>query len=42
VLDVLITEGEILDGTWAPAFRADVGIEGDQIGRALAGQGARR
>jgi N-acyl-D-amino-acid deacylase len=31
VLDVLITGGEIYDGTGAPPVRADVGIAGDRI-----------
>ena len=29
--DVLITGGEVLDGTGSPALRADVGIRGDRI-----------
>lgn len=29
--DVVITGGRVLDGTGAPAFRADVGITGDRI-----------
>ena len=42
--DVLITGGEVLDGTGAPAVRADVGIRGDRVAAvgALAGQPAKR
>ena len=29
--DVLITGGEVLDGTGAAAVRADVGIRGDRV-----------
>src|SRR5687767_10220708 len=29
--DVLITGGDVLDGTGAPAVRADVGIRGDRV-----------
>lgn len=42
--DVLITGGDVLDGTGAPAVRADVGIRGDRIVAVgpLAGQAAAR
>jgi len=30
--DVLVTGGRIIDGTGAPAFSADVGVNGDKIG----------
>jgi N-acyl-D-aspartate/D-glutamate deacylase len=42
--DVLITGGEVLDGTGAPAVRADVGIRGDRVAAvgSLAGQPAKR
>jgi N-acyl-D-aspartate/D-glutamate deacylase len=42
--DVLITGGEVLDGTGAPAARADVGIRGDRVVAVgeLAGQPATR
>jgi N-acyl-D-aspartate/D-glutamate deacylase len=42
--DVLITGGEVLDGTGTPATRADVGITGDRVTAvgALAGQAAKR
>lgn len=42
--DVLITGGEVLDGTGAPAVRADVGIRGDRVVEvgALAGHAATR
>ncbi len=42
--DVLITGGQVLDGTGAAAVRADVGIRGDRVVAigALAGQPARR
>jgi N-acyl-D-amino-acid deacylase len=42
--DVLITGGQVLDGTGAPAARADVGIRGDRIAAigTLAGQPALR
>jgi N-acyl-D-aspartate/D-glutamate deacylase len=42
--DVLITGGNVLDGTGAPAVRTDVGIRGDRVVAigALAGQPARR
>jgi len=42
--DVLITGGQVLDGTGAAAVRADVGIRGDRVAAIgqLAGQPARR
>ena len=42
--DVLITGGEVLDGTGAPAVRADVGIRGDRVVEvgSLAGHAATR
>ncbi len=42
--DVLITGGQVLDGTGAPAVRADVGIRGDRVVEigALAGRAASR
>jgi N-acyl-D-amino-acid deacylase len=42
--DVLITGGQVLDGTGAPAARADVGIRGDRVAAigTLAGQPALR
>ena len=42
--DVLITGGDVLDGTGAPAVRADVGIRGDRIAEigSLAGRAAAR
>jgi N-acyl-D-aspartate/D-glutamate deacylase len=42
--DVIIRGGQVLDGTGAPAVRADVGIRGDRITAVgdLAGQTARR
>ncbi|MEZ5420469.1 MAG: amidohydrolase family protein [Vicinamibacterales bacterium] len=42
--DLVITGGQVLDGTGAAAVRADVGIRGDRIAAigTLAGQAARR
>ncbi len=42
--DVLITGGDVLDGTGAPAVRTDVGIRGDRVAAigALGGQPAKR
>jgi N-acyl-D-aspartate/D-glutamate deacylase len=33
MLDVLITDGEVYDGTGAAPVRADVGIAGDRVAR---------
>ena len=42
--DVIISGGQVLDGTGSPATRADVGVRGDRIVAVgqLSGQNARR